>query len=81
MHPVYMYSLSGAMNLIKYKLLLLLPSRSCPPSSTSRNTTARHTDFSVFTSQRLLHCTISLASYFYWACSVITFFQCDSFSS
>ena len=29
-------------------------SRSCPPSSTSRNTTARHTDFSAFTSQCLL---------------------------
>ena len=44
------------------KLVLLLPSRSCPPSFTSRNTTARHTVFSVFTSLHLLHCTISLAS-------------------
>ena len=57
------------------KLLLLLPSWSCPPSSTSRNTTTRHTDFSVFTSQHLLHCTISLASCLYWACSETIFFS------
>ena len=47
--------------------LLLLPH--------SRNTTARHTDFSVFISQRLLHCTIFLASCLYYACSVTSFFS------
>ena len=62
-------------NQLLNKLFLLLPSRSCPPSSTSRNTTARHTDISVFSSQRLLHCTISLASCLYWACSVTSFFS------
>ena len=69
-------SLSGksAMNLIKLTFTAS-SSRSCPPSSTSRNTTAHHTDFSVFTSQCLLHCTISLASCLYWACSVTSFFS------
>ena len=57
------------------KLLLLLLSGSCPPSSTSRNTTARHTDFSVFTSQHLLYRTIFLPSCLYYACSVTSFFS------
>ena len=70
------YYLSGksAMNLVKYTFSAS-SSRSSPPSSTSRNTTARHTDFSVFTSQRLLHCTIFLPSCLYYACSVTSLFS------
>ena len=64
-------SLSGksAMNLINKLLMLLCPNPAHLPPLQGTQPLC-HTDFSVFTSQRLLHCTIFLASCLYYACSV-----------